>query len=62
MGLWIKEEFNVHDVLGAGCGQVGDGKVMEVLVSLQDREVGIVDGEEGGEVVEGVSFGLREMG
>ena len=60
--LRVEEEFDVFDVLGGGAGEVVVGEVVEVSGGLEDRHVGVVDGEEGGEVVEGVAVGLVEGG
>jgi len=47
----------VQHVLRAAFRKVVQGEVAEVVGGLQDGHVGVVDGEEGGEGVEGVADG-----
>lgn len=62
MGLRVEEDFGVEDVLGVGAGEVVVHQVVEVGGRDQDGHVGVVNGEEGGEVVEVVAILLGEGG
>lgn len=55
MCLRVEEQFTVLDVVGVRDGQVAQRQVGKVLRRLQHREVRIVDGQEGGQVVEMVA-------
>lgn len=52
VGLWIEEDFGMVYVVGLCVGNVGGGYVVEVLFGVQYVGVGVVEIEEGLQVVE----------
>ena len=44
MGLRVEEQFDMFDILRVGTCQVVHGQVAEVMLCLENFEIGIVDG------------------
>ena len=50
--LGVKEALGAHDAVSAGTLEVGGCKIVEIILVLEHVHRRVVDGEEGGQVVE----------